>query len=98
MARQKFSHRLPETRITEQLYRKMHQTANDNEAKLTDLIRAALEQFFADDIDTEAGGIDSFAVPVVGTLTNKGFSFNVPRAGAKKILAHYLEVEPVGGA
>ena len=97
MARQRFTHRLPETRITEQLYRAMHNAANDNEARLTDLIRAALEQFFNDDIDTEAGLAPSFAVPVVGMLTNKGITFKTPPM-AMEHLALYLEVEPVGGA
>jgi hypothetical protein len=96
MARQRFTHRLPETRITEQLYRAMHNAAKDNESRLTDLIRAALEQFFTDDIDTAAGFDPSFAVPVVGMLTDKGITLK-PTPLTRKHLALYLEVEPVGG-
>ena len=97
MARQKFTHRLPEVRITEQLYRKMHNTASEQEENLTDLIRAALEHFFADDLDTAAGEAPSFAVPVVGVLTEKGITFNRPPL-AMEHLALYLEVEPAGVA
>jgi hypothetical protein len=96
MARKKFTHRLPEVRITEQLYRAMHNAAKDNETRLTDLIRASLEQFFTDDIDTAAGLAPSFAVPVVGMLTDKGITFK-PTPLAREHLALYLEVEPVGG-
>jgi hypothetical protein len=96
MARQKFTHRLPEVRITEQLYRKMHNTATEQEENLTNLIRSALEQFFADDIDGPAGLANSFAVPVAGVLTEKGITFNKSPL-VREHLALYLEVEPVGG-
>jgi len=96
MARQRFTHRLPEVRITEQLYRRMHKVAQEGDARLTDLIRYVLEREFADDLDTAAGDAPSFAVPVVGMFTDKGITFKATPL-AQKHLALYLEVEPVGG-
>jgi hypothetical protein len=103
MARKKFTHRLPEVRITEQLYRAMHNAADEGDARLTDLIRYALEKFFSADLDTSAGEVNSFAtpndvfaIPIVGKIEDDQVVF-YPGVNLKGIPARALLDNAAGG-
>ena len=82
MAKQKYTHRLPQPRVSESLFDKVQQVAAAQELGISDVIRLALEDYCSPP--------DTFPIPIVGTLTNMGIELR------RKDLARYLEVEPVG--
>lgn len=98
MARQKYTHRLPELRVSQELFDALHQVETDSGTNLTDVMRHALEAFVKPDIPEDEG----ITIPISGHLSSKGIVFDkLPSFSlqeGQKVRANYLDVEPVGWA
>jgi len=90
MARQKLTHRLPQLRISEELYTRVVKTATAQELDVSDVQRLALEDYTS---PTEN------VIPIIGVIKDGQVTFNNPLpfpSYSVKVLSRYLEVEPVG--
>lgn len=90
MARQKLTHRLPQLRISEELYTRVLKIAAAQELDVSDVQRLALEDYTSPPENV---------IPIIGVIKDGQVIFNTspfkPVTGA--MLSRYLEVEPVGG-
>ena len=90
MARQKLTHRLPQLRISEELYTRVIQTATAQELDVSDVQRLALEDYTRPPENI---------VPIIGVIKDGQVIFDTPPfkpVPGVKVLSRYLEVEPVG--
>jgi hypothetical protein len=94
MAKEKYSHRLPQPRVSEKLFKAVHKVAFAQELDIADVIRLALEHYCA----PKEGLVK---IPVAGEIKDNQVVFypwvRVETQLNQADLARYLEVEPVGG-
>jgi hypothetical protein len=91
MARQKLTHRLPQLRVSEWLHHQLMSVAAAQEMNLTEVMRAALEEYVKPPENV---------VPIVGVIKDGMVIFDTPPfkpVPGAKVLSRYLEVEPVRG-
>jgi hypothetical protein len=93
MARKKLTHRLPQLRVSEELYQRVAQAAITQELDISDVQRLALEDYTS---PPPAGEV----IPIVGVIKDGKIIFDTPPfkpVPGAKVLSRYLEIEPIGG-
>ena len=91
MAKQKLTHRLPQLRVSEWLHHQLMSVAAAQDMNLTEVMRAALEEYVKPPAEN--------VVPIIGVIKDGQVIFNTPPfkpVPGVKVLSRYLEVEPVG--
>jgi hypothetical protein len=90
MAKQKLTHRLPQVRVSEELYQLVCQIAAAQELDISDVQRLALEDYTSPPENI---------IPIIGVIKDGQVIFNTPPfkpVPGAKVLSRYLEVEPIG--
>ena len=90
MARQRFTHRLPQLRVSKELYQRVVKAAAAQELDVSDVQRFAL-----DDYTRPPENI----VPIVGVIKDSQVIFDTPPfkpVPGAKMLSRYLEVDAMG--
>jgi hypothetical protein len=109
MAKEKYTHRLPQPRVSEDLFNLVHQVSEKQEVGVADVIRLALEDYCSPPAEV-------FNVPIIGEIQDNHVVFypyvKIEGVSVKTMLdnsarelkeqwekgrSRYLEVEPVGG-
>lgn len=94
MAKEKYTHRLPQPRVNEKLFKAVHEVAAAQELDIADVIRLALEDYCAPQDE------NIVKVQVAGEIRDNQIVFypwvRVETQLSQADKARYLEVEPVG--
>lgn len=93
MAKEKYTHRLPQPRVSEKLFHLVNKVAVAQELDIADVIRLALEDYCSPNPEI-------VSVPLVGRIEDNRVVFypyvKIETALSQADQSRYLEVEPVG--